>query len=117
MRGEKGFTLIETIVSVAILGCIGVAFLGGLATSSRSRALADEHVTSRILAESQMEDIRNLDYSPSYDPSPIPPEYLDYDVDINTESMHNGYLQKITISVSHHDINVFTLEGYKVDRE
>jgi prepilin-type N-terminal cleavage/methylation domain-containing protein len=116
MKGEKGLTLIETIVSLAILGCIAVAFLGGLATSSRGRAIADEQVTGRILAESQMEGIRNLGYQLSYEPSDIPPEYEGYAVQVNTDTMYNGNLQKITITVSHHDKNVFTLESYKVDR-
>ena len=58
MKGEKGISLLETVVALALLGIIGVAFLGALATTSNSRLIADEHVSARILAESQMEDIK-----------------------------------------------------------
>ena len=116
MKGEIGASLIETIVALALLSIIGVSFLGGLATSSSARSIADEHVSARVLAESQMEDIRKQDYEPAYNPSPIPPEYAGYSLQIDTASMYNGNLQKITIAVSHHNKNVFTLESYKVDR-
>ena len=38
MKNEKGFTLIEVIIGLAILGIVAAGFLGGLATASQSMA-------------------------------------------------------------------------------
>ena len=116
MKGETGISLIETIVALALLGIIGVTFLGGLATSTNARSAADKHVTARILAEFQIEDIRNQEYATSYDPIPIPTEYAGYTAQIATSNQRNGNIQKITITISHHNKDVYTLESYKVDR-
>ncbi len=117
MKREAGFSLIETIAALALMGIISAVFLGALATSSNSRALADEHVSARILAESQMEDVRQLDYASSYEASPsIPAKYPGYTADIDVENMRNGHIQKITITVSHRSSDITVLESYKVRR-
>ncbi len=113
---EKGASLIEALVALAILGFIGVAFLGALATSSSTRLIADEHVSARIIAESQIEDIKKQTFAFSYDPSPIPPGYPGYSATVDVESMRNGNIQKITVSVRHRNKTITTLESYKVNR-
>ena len=116
MNSEKGTSLIETIVALALLGIIGVAFLSALATSTSSRVIADEHVTARILAESQIEDIKKQTYSFSYDPVSIPAEYPGYSAVVNIDNLRNGNIQKITVTIKRHDKNIETLESYKVNR-
>ena len=116
MKRETGSTLIEAIVALALLGIIGAVFLGALATSSSTRALADEHASARILAESQMENIRRQDYSFSYDPPLIPAEYTSYSTRIDVENLRNGNIQKITITARHHDRDITALESYKTNR-
>ena len=116
MKGETGTSLIETVVALALLSIVGVTFLGALATSSSARAIADEHASARILAESQMENIRKQDYAFSYDTAPIPAEYASYSTQIDVDNLRNGNIQKITITVRHHDKNVTTLESYKANR-
>ena len=108
--------MLETVVALALLGIIGVAFLNGLATSSSSRVIADEHASARILAESQMEDIKKQTYALAYDPVPIPAEYPGYSAAIVTDSMRNGNIQKITVTIMHHSKDITTLECYKVNR-
>ena len=116
MKSETGTSLIETIVALALLAIIGVAFMGALATTSSSRLIADEHASARILAESQMENIKKQAYAISYDPVPITEEYPGYTASIDIESLRNGNIQKITVTVSHHNQEIETLESYKVSR-
>jgi hypothetical protein len=94
-----------------------VAFLGALGTGSNARAIADEHTSARILAESQMEDIKKQSFSSSYTPTEsLLAEYPGYSIpDPQVVSLGAG-IQKITITVRHHNKDVHTLESYKVDR-
>ena len=82
MSGERGNLLVETLVALALLGIVAVTFLSGITTATNSRLIADEGVTGRILAESQMENVRNQNYTLSYDPVPIPEEYANYSAQI-----------------------------------
>ena len=116
MKSEKGTSLIETAVALALLGIMGVAFLGALATTSNSRLIVDEHVSARILAESQIENIKKQTYAFCYAPVPIPADYLGYSAEIDIDNMRNGNIQKITVTIQHHSRDIKTLESYKVNR-
>ena len=116
MKNEKGFTLIEVLVALALLGIIGVAFLSALATASMGLMITDERETANNLAESQMEYVKDQDYAYSYAPAPIPDEYATYSATIDAESLEDGNIQKITVTINHQEKEVLTLEGYKVNR-
>ena len=115
-KNEAGSSLIETVVSLALLGIISVAFLSALATSSNARFISDEHTSARILAESQMENAKKQTYAFSYDPVPIPTEYPGYSAVIDVDNLRNGNIQKITVTIRHHDRDITQLESYKVNR-
>jgi prepilin-type N-terminal cleavage/methylation domain-containing protein len=122
-EGEKGLTLIETLVAVSILGTISVSFLNGLTAATKSVYLADEHSTAVSLAQSQMEWVKNAGYiydATTYAAAPLPDgkDYLNYTVVITAQRLHNSDdgIQKITVTVKHSDEGVVILEGYKVDR-
>jgi type II secretory pathway pseudopilin PulG len=116
MKSEKGSSLIEVVVALALLGAIGVAFLSALATTSSSRSISNEHTAARNLAASQMESILYQAYSLSYEPIQIPPEYNGYTTAIDIDNLYDGNIQKITIMVRHHDKDIKKLESYKVIR-
>ncbi len=116
MQSERGASLIEAVVALALLGIISVAFLSALATTSTSRLIADEHTSARIVAESQIEDIKKQDYASSYEPVPVSADYPGYYASIAVGYMRNGNIQKITVTVRHHDKDITTLECYKVNR-
>ena len=71
MKNERGFSIIEVLVALALLGIIAVAFLGGLATASKAMIIADERATTESLARSQMEYVKSQDYKP-YHPAALP---------------------------------------------
>ncbi|MFC1914377.1 prepilin-type N-terminal cleavage/methylation domain-containing protein [Chloroflexota bacterium] len=116
MKSEKGSSLIETVVALALLGIIGAAFLGATATGSSTRLIADEHASARILAESQMEDLKKQDYSFSYGPVPVSAEYPGYSAAVDVDNLRNGNIQKITVTIRHHNKDITSLESYKVSR-
>jgi len=117
MKREAGTSLIETVAALALLGIISAVFLVALAASSSSRALADEHASARILAESQMEYVRQLDYATSYEASTtISAKYPHYTTEIDVDTLRNGHIQKITITIRHRSEGMTVLESYKVRR-
>lgn len=132
-HGSKGFSLIEVIIAMALLGIIGIAILGGLATASRTIFIADEQATAESLARSQMEAIKKAAYDainnpPNYSTSKISGIPAGYDITITAQRLNpkgddpnnDDGIQLITVRVYHDDPNklnpVLKLEGYKVDR-
>lgn len=63
MKGEKGFSLMEVALAIALLGIVAVAFLHALATGSKAIMIADERATAESLARAQIEYVRGQGYS------------------------------------------------------
>jgi len=74
MKNEKGLSLIEVMIATALLGLVGVAFLGAMSTASEALFVANERATAESLARSQMEYMKDLDYitAAPYNPGPPP---------------------------------------------
>jgi len=69
-EGQRGISLIETVVAIGILAAIGVVFLSALFSTSRGTGLHEQRVTALNLAQSQLELIRQAAYdnvTPYYD--------------------------------------------------
>ena len=114
MKSEKGFSLIEVIISLALLGIIAVAFLSALSTASSVTLTTDERQTASNLAETQMEYVRSQGYAASYSPAPMPTEYNRYTVTIDVASLQDSNIQKITVTAGLPNKVPIKLEGYKV---
>ncbi len=118
---ERGVTLAETLVALAIFGLVAVVFLTGLATSSKAVMVSQERVAAESLAKSQMESIKSDSYSVSgnYSKTDIPIDLSDqgYDIDWppDVQELSSG-LQKVVIIVMHNGEAILQLEDYKVDR-
>lgn len=63
LKDEKGFSLIEVVIAIGLLGIIAAGFLGALGTASKVLFTADERETAKNLAESQMEYVKKQGYS------------------------------------------------------
>ncbi len=114
MRDEKGFSLLEVSVSLALLGIIGAGFLPALATVSKVTLTTDERQTAHNLAETQMEYVKSQGYAASYTPAPIPSNYVGYTVNVTATSLQDSNIQKITITAGRQNKVPLKLEGYKV---
>ena len=60
---EKGITLIETIVSLAIVSIVAVVFLTGMSTNYRGKMVQDKGAFGEAIASSQMEYIKKQPFS------------------------------------------------------
>ena len=133
MRGQKGQSLIEVLIALAILGIVAVTFLIALTTSSTAVIIADERTTAESLARSELEYVKNSPYNPSDTPTySIDPtiNITGYSLEITampldpvtySEATVDTGLQKITVRVYHSDTPnpddlVLTTSNYKVRR-
>ncbi len=122
-RGQSGVTLVETLVSLAILGTVSVAFLGGLGTTSRAAIGSDSYSTAENLAQVQMETVRRVAYvyeASDYPAAPLPAgdDYSVYSVTITAEPLNSpdDGIQRITVTVSRAGGADYRLVSYKADR-
>jgi prepilin-type N-terminal cleavage/methylation domain-containing protein len=113
MKSEKGISLIEVLVALAILSIISASFLGGVATTSTARVTADERSSAKILAENLMEGIKKQSYAASYVVT-IPEEFAGYSANLTVTNLNN--IQKLKIAIVHRSRGVLALESYKANR-
>lgn len=123
-NGEPGLTLVEVLISLAILAAVAGVFLGALTTSSKVVMIGREHVSAESLAKSQMESIQQQAYRADGLYTILPSDQIPTGyaipqptvVRLDPQQTHTGDdegLQKIIINVTHGGKTVFTLEGYK----
>ena len=65
LREQRGFTLIETIVAVAILAAIGVTFISAIDTGYGGVRILDEKTQAEALIRSQLDAIKVSPYEDS----------------------------------------------------
>lgn len=90
-NNQRGFTLIEILISLALLAIIGVAFLAGLSTTSKAVTVSEDKVAAESLAKSQMEHIKTQDYISVADYDPGDPAQRYEAVDIPANLVSAGY--------------------------
>jgi prepilin-type N-terminal cleavage/methylation domain-containing protein len=139
---SRGFTLIEVLIAIALMGIIAVAVLGALSTASAALMTADKRATAESLARSQMEYVKNQGYKDASGPawqvtydrvSGIPAGYSICSVNWTTNQTANcgntsnmsiiaialnsttgdSGLQKIKLVIERDGTEIITLEGYK----
>ena len=131
--GEKGFSFLEVILAVGILGFIGVVFMTALSTAFSSQDIVRDHVRGENLARAVLEEVRFMAYQPPsagpycytdcYTPTVSPP--TGYSFTLKTErfctpdppctlSDHN--IQKNTVRVTRDGKPVLTVSDLKARR-
>jgi type II secretory pathway pseudopilin PulG len=118
LRSERGVTMVEALVAVAILASALVVFLGGLSTGSLATTQADNLSTAHELARSQMEATKGAAYNPPPYTYPSVGAPATYSVSAVASSISgtDAGIELITVEVTRDGTTVFTLEGYKVNR-
>lgn len=134
LKDERGFTFVEVIIAVALLGIIAGGFLAALAASSNNTRLSDERTTAESLARTEMElaceyvsnyscyvyGLRpNFEYElPDNPPTgelshTLPPGYETYTVHVVSAPLRDG-VQTITVTVSRDGRVIYSIQDYKV---
>jgi prepilin-type N-terminal cleavage/methylation domain-containing protein len=126
MRNEKGFVLLELLISIAILGIIGSGLFYGMNNAMKGANFTDRIDTSRSLAESQMEYVKNRPYAFSYSPDPAvynseTDQFYDYPgysaiIAVTDAAERDSRIQKITVTVSYKGAVAAKLDDCKVKR-
>ena len=120
-RGEGGFTLLEMLVAVAILGLVGVGIMAALGTGFRSQDITREQVRAENLVRGALEEIRNQTYLASYTLTvPVP---SGYSIAVDTQPyclapdcQSDDNIQKNTVTVSRDGKHLVTIEDLKTRR-
>jgi len=124
MRSEKGFSLVEVLISLVLISIIASGFLGAMTDSYKYLLLAKERTVAESIARSQIEYIENQPYNSEKeyltiavpDGFEIIPVIDSADVDTGIETDIETGMQKISVTVEHFGEQVITLESYKVER-
>ena len=129
LNDEEGTTLVEELVTVAIIG-IGIVILVAMITTGVVGVRqVDDRVLAESLARSQLEIIKDAAYQadPVSVPYPAVAPIPNYSVTVGIEywnaatstfvsAVRNDGLQKITVTVSSAGTPLVQTAEYKVDR-
>jgi prepilin-type N-terminal cleavage/methylation domain-containing protein len=136
MKSEKGFSLVEIVVALGLMGIIAVGLLSGLATTFRAGWISQERVIAESLAKSQWEYIKAQDYILTADYDPIDPDKCyqlieipdelvvkNYTIEINTPQAvispggdSDFELQSITVVINREDKPLLMMSDYRVGK-
>jgi type II secretory pathway pseudopilin PulG len=118
LQSEQGFTLVEALVSVAILTTALLVFILGLSTGILSSGQSDRLSAAHELARSQMEYTKELPYqaAPAAYATVTPPATFGVSAAASSIPLGDPDVQLITVGVTKDGVTVYTLEGFKVNR-
>jgi len=134
IRRQNGISLIENLVAVGILAAVGVLFITSMQSATNNVDILDENLQGEILVRSQLEEIKNADYSlaGSYPVTVDVP--VGYSMNINVQppscigtsdnctpletllGQTVDTIQEITVTLYHHEETVVKIACYKAQQ-
>jgi prepilin-type N-terminal cleavage/methylation domain-containing protein len=119
-RGQRGFVLIEVLISMAIFGVISVGFLSALVAGYHGVIVAHDQTMAQNLTRTTLENVRTAAYpivdhdtaASKYDVA-VGAEYIDQDYEVVTGPTD---IQMITVTVKYHESGkaILVTQGIKV---
>jgi type II secretory pathway pseudopilin PulG len=126
---ETGFSLVEELVAVGVLGIGLTLLIGMLSTGAAGVTTTQDRVTAEGLARSQLEAIKAASYraNPTTVPYPTvaapPPysvttsvEYWSAPGGAFTTTVRNDGMQRVTVAVHRGPALILQIQDYKVNR-
>ena len=117
--GNRGFTLLEVLIALAVLAILASAVVSQTSHSTRQLQVLEQKTHALWVAEYQLNKLRIADQWPSIGRSIQTVEYAERNWLINTQvsSTSDPWLRKITVMISSdqdtNQQNIITLTGYK----
>ena len=118
LQDERGLSLVEALIAVAIVGSTAVTFVVALSTGSIAVRESDQEVVAQSLVRSQLEYTKGYPYDPDATTYPTVNATAGYAVSVNVTSTPDTDtdIQKITATISREGEDILTVEDYKVNR-
>jgi prepilin-type N-terminal cleavage/methylation domain-containing protein len=119
-RGEKGFLLIELLISIAIFGVISVGFLSALVAGYHGVVVAHDQTMAQNLTRTTLENVRSAafpvaDYQTTTTKFDVEVEadYIDADYDVSGDPTER---QMVTVTINYHESGrtILVTQGLKV---
>ena len=115
VQDQRGLGLVESLVAVAIMGVVAVAFVVALSAGSIAVREGDQEVVAQRLARTQLEYIKSCPYDTTYSTVGEPESYS-ISVGVDPTPDNDTDIQKITVTISRDGEDILTVEDYKVNR-
>ncbi len=115
IQDQRGLSLVESIVAVAILGSAIVTFISGLSTGIIAVREGDQEAVAQRLVRTQLEYIKSCPYDTAYSEVDEPTGY-NISVEVASIPDTDTDIQKITVTISRDGDNILSVEDYKVNR-
>jgi len=125
MRNQEGFSLLEVLLSLALIGIVVAGILSALSTSSRATITNDVQTTAQNLAEGQIEYVWNQQYDGTNNPpqyqvlADVPAGYSVNCTAVRLDPEEDGSddddgLQRITVTINFNNLTATSIEAYRV---
>lgn len=119
---EKGISLIEVLVAIAVLGLVGITFLGSMVTSTNATVITREQAVAENLVRNEAEYIKDCVYQYGASEYPVDPTLtipegwtVPPPSAVPVHEIDNG-MQEVTVSAQYQGNTVLSIIVYKVAR-